>query len=189
MQQHLWGMPEHEFLFLGAITQAVQPERIIEFGTFPGASALTMAINSPPKARVVTVDADPSNRPTHVHGLGVGLLDFQVGGMFLDTPWLAKFEQRFCDTRHFVMPLWRGQVDLFMVDADHTYEFVRSATFIAKSMLSPSGVLVWRDYTWASDAAECEGATRAVNEFHRQYGRCFQIAGTRFAVHIANYTL
>jgi predicted O-methyltransferase YrrM len=180
-------MPEHELLVLGAITQAVSPERIVEFGTFTGASTLTMALNSPPDARVITVDVDPATRPTHVHGLGVGLIEFRTGEMFLDTPWAPKIEQRYCDTRQFALPEWKGQVGLFMVDADHTYEFVRTDTALAKSMLAPGGVIVWHDYTWTPDAAECAGVTRAVNEFNRQYGNCFQIAGTRFAVHVPDH--
>lgn len=184
MRHHLWGMPEHELLILGAITRAVSPKRIVEFGTFTGASTLTMALNSPPDARVVTVDVDPARRSTHVHGLGVGLIDFQTGEMFLDTPWAAKIEQRYCDTRKFVMPEWKDTVGLFMVDADHTYEFVRADTLIAKSMLAPGGVIVWHDYTWTPDSAECAGVTRAVNTFYRQHGNCFQIAGTRFAVYM-----
>jgi hypothetical protein len=187
MRQHLWGMPEHELLILGAITRAVSPERIVEFGTFTGASTLTIALNSPPNARVVTVDVDPATRPTHVHGLGVGLVEFRTGEMFLNTPWAAKIEQRYCDTRQFAMPAWKGQVALFMVDADHTYEFVRTDTAIAKSMLSPGGIIVWHDYTWTPDSAECAGVTRAVNEFNRQYGNCFQIAGTRFAIHLPDH--
>lgn len=187
MRQHLWGMPEHELLILGAITRAVNPKRIVEFGTFTGASTLTIALNSPPDARVVTVDVDPATRPTHVHGLGVGLIEFRTGEMFLDTPWAAKIEQRYCDTRQFAMPEWKGQVGLFMVDADHTYEFVRTDTALAKSMLAPGGILVWHDYTWTPDSAECAGVTRAVNEFNRQYGNCFQIAGTRFAVYLPDH--
>ena len=186
LRQHPWGMPEHELLILGAITRAVQPRRIVEFGTFTGGSTLSMALNSPPEARLVTVDVDPADRRTHVHGSGVGLYEFRTGEMFVGTPWCEKITQQFCDTRRFAMPEWEGCVDLFMVDADHTYEYVRADIATARRMLSPSGVIVWHDYTWLPENPECGGVTRAVNEFGRQFGNCFQITGTRFAVYLAD---
>lgn len=184
IRRHLWGMPEHELLVLGAVTQALRPDRIVEFGTFTGASTLAMALNSRSHTRIVTVDVDPADRPSHVHGLGVGLIEFRVGEVFKDTAWHAKIEQRLCDTRLFTMPEWEGQVGLFLVDADHTYDFVRSDTAFANTMLSPRGAIVWHDYTWSPDAAECGGVTRAVNEYHQRHGNCFQIAGTRFAIYL-----
>jgi predicted O-methyltransferase YrrM len=42
-------MPEHELLVLGAVTQALRPERVVEFGTFTGASTFLMALNNPRK--------------------------------------------------------------------------------------------------------------------------------------------
>jgi predicted O-methyltransferase YrrM len=183
IRRHLWGMPEHELLVLGAVTQALRPDRVVEFGTFTGSSTLAMALNSPQHSRIVTVDVNPADRPSHVHGLGVGLLEFHVGEVFQGTAWHRKIEQRLGDTRQFVMPEWEGQVGLFLVDADHTYDFVRTDTAFAKKMLMPGGAILWHDYTWSPDAAECGGVTRAVNEFHQRYGNCFQIAGTRFALY------
>jgi predicted O-methyltransferase YrrM len=184
IRTHLWAMPEHELLVLGAIAKYLKPSYIIEFGTFTGASTLALAMNSPGNAKVVTVDIDPSERTVHQHGLGVGLLEFNVGMHFKLTNWESKIEQRFSNSASFDLPEWIGRVDLFFIDADHTYEFVRRDTEKAKSMLSPNGVIVWHDYRWDPQDSECEGVTRAVNEFSDNYGGCYQIQGTRFAIHI-----
>jgi len=182
LRDHLWGMPENELLVLGAIAAASAPQRIVEFGTFTGASTLALALNSEASARIITVDIDPGKRETHVHGLGTGLLSFDVGKLFAGTLWKTKIEQKFLDTREFEFKHWDGSVDLFFVDADHTYEFVKHDSETAKRMLARRGIIVWHDYRWEPQDKECAGVTQAVNEFHEVYGNCFQIEGTRFAI-------
>jgi predicted O-methyltransferase YrrM len=184
LRRHLWGMPENELLLLAAITRATAPRLVVEFGTFTGASTTAIALNSPESTEIVTVDIDPTNRATHTHGLGVGLLEFATGECFMNMPWAVNIEQLFVDTREFEFPEWEGKVSLFFIDADHTYEFVRADTEIAKRMLMPGGVIVWHDYRWFPENPECAGVTAAVNEFHKVYGNCFQISGTRFAVYV-----
>ncbi|MFM8892166.1 MAG: class I SAM-dependent methyltransferase, partial [Planctomycetia bacterium] len=76
-----------------------------------------------------------------------------------------------------------GSADLVLVDADHTYPFVKRDTALALAFVRPGGWLVWHDYTWEPAHSECAGVTKAVNEFHQQHGGCVHIAATRFAIH------
>lgn len=183
IRNHLWAMPEHELLTLGAITRMINPRHVVEFGTFQGGSTLVMAANMADDGRVVTIDVDPAQRALHEHGLGTGLDEFDLGVLFRGTRYESRIEQRYSNTldRHHADLV--GQADLVFIDADHSYAFVTRDTAKALTFVRPGGWLVWHDYTWTPENSACAGVTKAVNEFFRQHGECFQIAGTRFAVH------
>jgi predicted O-methyltransferase YrrM len=173
IRTHTWAMPEHELLVLGAIAQAVQPRRVFEFGTFTGGSTLVLAANSADDALLTTLDIGP----------GAFGIEYKVGEQFLDTRFAARIEQHLGDSRQFNIDRYRGQMDLVFVDANHTLEFARHDTRLAFEMLRPGGVIVWHDYTWLPEHAECVGVTHAVNEIQEQRGGCYHVAGTRFAIY------
>ena len=184
LRRHEWAMPESELAVLGALCRALQPRSIVEFGTFTGGSTLMMAANTPPQARIITVDLDPSTRAAHRDGLGTGIGGFEVGELFRESAYANKIEQRYANTQEFDATSLAGSVDFLFLDGDHTYDFVRSDTDKALRMLRPGGTLLWHDYTWGPEHVECAGVTRCVNEFWRQHGGCFRIADTRFAIHL-----
>lgn len=183
IRSHLWAMPEHELLTLGAITRMINPARVIEFGTFQGGSTLVMATNMADSGSIVTIDLDPAERRTHEHGLGTGLIEFDLGCLFRGTRYEQMIEQRYGNTLHVDDPDLVGGADLVFIDADHTYAFATRDTAKALTFARPGGWLVWHDYTWEVENSECAGVTKAVNEFFQRYGGCFHIAGTRFAIH------
>lgn len=182
IRTHKWAMPEHELLTLGALTKVLQPKLVVEFGTFMGGSTLAMASNMPQDGRIVTIDLDPTARKTHVHGMGVGLSDFDVGTLFRGTRYESQIEQRFANTVNFRDDDLLQAADLVFVDADHTYEFAKRDTQTALTFMKPGGSILWHDYTWEPANPECVGVTRTVNEFWEEHGSCSQILGTRFAI-------
>jgi len=177
-----WTMPPAELVALAAICARTRPRRIFEVGTYTGLSTLAMALNAPAGAEIFTLDLPPAARPTHVHGLGVGgFPDFEVGRHLRGHRLDVRIHQLFGDTRTFDPTLFRASMDLVLVDADHTYDFVRADTEHALTMLRPGGVIVWDDYVWTARAPECAGVTRCVNELAA--GRAVhRVAGTRLAV-------
>lgn len=183
LRHHLWAMPEHELLVLGALARLIEPALVVEFGTFQGGSTLALAANMPDGGRIVTVDIDPSQRKTHEHGLGTGLMDFDLGCLFRGTRYESMIEQRYSNTVTFEGDDLVGRADLVFVDADHTYEFTKRDTAKALALVRPGGWILWHDYTWAPENSECAGVTKAVNEFFQEHGGCVQIAKTRFAIH------
>ena len=184
IRQHFWAMPEHEVLVLGALSKLLQPRLIVEFGTFTGGSTLVMAANTAAETRIITVEVPPEFRATHHHGLGVGLPEFDVGSVYRGTSYQAKIEQRFANTLEFDIRGLEAAVNLVLVDADHTYDFVKRDTATAAKLPRPGGAIVWHDYTWDEQSPECAGVTRCVNEFWQDRGRCYRLVGTRFAVFI-----
>lgn len=183
IRTHKWAMPEHELITLGAIAKALQPRFVVEIGTFLGGSTIAIASNMPEQGRLITFDIDPSKRKTHVHGLGVGVPDFDVGCLFRGTRYERMIEQRFSHSENFAHQDLLGKADLVFVDADHTYDFVKEDTKQAVRLLKTGGSIIWHDYTWEPSSSECVGVTQAVNEFQEEFGGCCQIEGTRFAIY------
>lgn len=177
-----WTMPLAELAMLGAICARARPRRIFEIGTYTGLSTLVMAVNAPDDAEIFTLDLAPATRHAHAHGLGVGgFPDFVVGAHFLGGPAAPKIRQLFGDARGFDPAPFRAGVDLVLIDADHTYDFVRRDTEHALAMLRPRGIIVWDDYVWTDRAPECAGVTRCVNELAAIHP-VHRVAGTRLAI-------
>lgn len=177
-----WTMPLAELATLGAICARARPRTIFEIGTYTGLATLVMAMNAPGDSEIFTLDLPPATRATHSHGLGTGgFPDFVVGAHFRGHALAARIHQLHGDARRFDPAPFRGSVDLVVIDADHTYEFVRADTEHALAMLRPRGVIVWDDYVWTERAPECAGVTRCVNELAAAR-RIHRIAGTRLAM-------
>jgi hypothetical protein len=57
---HLW--PGEHYRLLAAMVRELQPQQVLEIGTFTGLSALAMLPNLPANARLTSVDVIPWNR-------------------------------------------------------------------------------------------------------------------------------
>ena len=184
LRRHLWAMPENELMVLSSICKVLQPKKVFEFGTFTGASTLAIAANSHPDATVHTLDIPPDNRKTHRTGVGSDIpFEFEIGEAFLGTAWESKINIHLHDALQLDATPFARQMDLVFIDADHTYDFVKSDTQKALDMLKPGGVILWHDYRWDEESPECAGVTRWVNEFYQDQGSCYEVKGTRFAVY------
>ncbi|MBD2327823.1 CmcI family methyltransferase [Alkalinema sp. FACHB-956] len=180
-----WPLPVVELLTLGAICQHLQPKRIFEIGTYRGASTVMMGLNTPEETEIFTLDLLPETQATHQHGLGVGLPQFPVGEQFQHNPTVSpKITQLYGDSREFDFSPYYGTLDLVVIDADHTYEFVKSDTVQALKLLRPGGVILWDDYLWIQKYPECAGVTRCLDELQQEID-CVQIAETRLAIYVS----
>lgn len=134
-----------EMAALSSLVAARQPRNLLEFGTCQGCSTWHLWANSPPGARITTVDL-PSGMTVE------GSTDPELQGHktrpFLPRDpavRLVEVDSRLFDTSGL------GPVDFCFVDAGHSYECVRSDTEKALSVLGPGGLLVWHDATWRED--------------------------------------
>jgi predicted O-methyltransferase YrrM len=178
---HEWEMPLRELVILGLICRYLRARRVFEVGTFTGSTTLLFAMNTPGDAEIHTLDLEPNHRTTHVHGLGTGLPAFRLGAKFTGTHYADKIIQHFGDSQAFDPGDLGGQFDLVLIDADHTYEFVKHDTRMAFSLVRPEGAVVWDDYRWTPNHRECAGVTRVVHETATARP-CFALAGTRLAI-------
>jgi predicted O-methyltransferase YrrM len=163
-------VPLAELLTLAAICRHVRPQRIFEFGTHTGSSTLVMAINSSNETEILTLDLEPSE---------------MIGSAYRDTNYSSKIRQLYGDSKTLDYAPYRGNVDFVFIDADHTYDGVKSDTEKAFGLLRPGGVIVWDDYRWLECHIEVVGVTLFLNEFQRSQP-VFHLAGTRFAIYVDN---
>jgi predicted O-methyltransferase YrrM len=161
-------VPLAEVLTLAAICRQLRPRRIFEFGTHTGSSTLVMAINVSDETEIFTLDLEPSET---------------VGSAYRNTEYSSRIRQLYGDSKTLDYTPYVGKVDFVFVDADHTYDGVKSDTGKAFELLRPGGVIVWDDYRWLDVHVECVGVTLFLNEFGKTHP-VFNIAGTRFAIYV-----
>ncbi len=173
-----------ELVVLSSLVAVRRPRRIFEFGTFVGKTTFHLASNAPADATIFTLDLPvdgfegylahaPYDRDLLVEGRRR-----EVGACFRGTTAAGKIHQLFCDSRSFDESPYRGTIDLVFVDADHTYDSVRSDTLKALRMLgdSPVRLILWHD-TYAGSEAE-----RALFDLRAETGPVARIRGTSLAV-------
>jgi predicted O-methyltransferase YrrM len=179
-----WEVPLAELLSLAALVQHVKPANVFEIGTYLGSSTLVMAHNLPAGGHITTLDLDPATRDDYLRSLGYGKgPDFTPGQSFLNTPQAERITQVYGTSTSFDFSSYYGRMDLVLVDADHTYDFVKADTAIAFKLLRPGGVIVWDDYTWTYRHPECVGVTRCLNEL-AESKPISRIANTRFGIYV-----
>ncbi|ABX03676.1 MAG TPA: class I SAM-dependent methyltransferase [Herpetosiphon sp.] len=176
-------MPLAELLSLAGVTQISQPKTIFEFGTYMGATTRMMAQHSSPETKIYTLDLDVKTRNEYLRRNGYQFeLSFTPGQHFHNTPEASKITQLWLGLEPFDFSPYYGQMDLVLVDADHSYPFVKADTEVALKLVRPGGVVVWDDYTWVDAHPECVGVTRCVNELAERLP-IYRIKQTRLAIY------
>lgn len=161
-------VPLADLLTLAAICRHLRPRRVFEIGTYTGSSTLLMAMNLPDQTEILTLDLEPSET---------------VGSVYRGTNQVSKIRQLYGNSLTFDFGPFRDSVDLVFVDANHTYDCVKSDTEKAFELLRPNGVIIWDDYRWLECHSECSGVTLLLNELQERR-KIFSLAGTRFAIYV-----
>jgi predicted O-methyltransferase YrrM len=174
-----------ELYILSFFARKLECSSIFEIGTFDGRTALNFAINSPPGAKVYTIDL-PKNAPTAVAlpvtpGDNVHIQRNVTGQRYRNKdreafPEVGKIVQLFGDSATFDFSPFFGKIDMVFVDAAHSYEYVMNDSRIAmKLMKDGGGLIIWHDYD-----ARHDGLTRALNELNEEHHEIefFHIQGT-----------
>lgn len=130
-----------EMVALSAVTAALKPTTVLEFGTHDGFSGWHLWANS--EAKILTIDLPRQARPFLPHDPRIHLVE--------------------TDSRQWE-PLPEDQFDLCFIDAGHDYECVRNDSEKALRCLRPGGTVLWHDATW-------RGYGFAVNRYLRELRR------------------
>lgn len=125
-----WRTNLEDLVCLMKIVQLARPRRVLELGSYRGATAAYLARNVGPNGVVVAVD-----------------IDSEHGSAYRGTELEARIERRI----GLIGPEMfesdpPGSYDLAFVDANHTYDGVRSDTDVALRLIDPDGYVVWHDY-------------------------------------------
>jgi len=110
---------------LSAVTAALKPKSILEFGTHDGFSGWHLWANS--EAEILTIDLPRQARPFLPRGPRIRVLEL--------------------DTRRWE-PAPGEQFDLCFIDAGHDYECAKNDSEKALRCLRPGGTILWHDATW-----------------------------------------
>jgi len=146
--QHANPTPYESYL-LACIVQSLRPRTLFEFGTFEGRTTLQLALNSPPDAIIYTLDLPEDYGSTHYarsYPDEDRVRRWPIGGSFQRYAISRKIRQLFADSASADYKYLRGGVDFIFIDADHGYEYVKSDSENAVSMMSPHAVILWHDY-------------------------------------------
>jgi len=167
-------------LIVPALAMVLGPSEMFEFGTFRGESTWLLAHNVP-SARVYTLDLPG---PEAVSSAKLDLTDpeyfatWDRGIRFRGTPEAGRIVQLTGDTATFDFTSFAGRMDFIYIDASHSYSYVRSDTEAALEMLSPTGAILWDDYTLYP------GIFTYVNELAPTLDRpIHHVLGTRLALY------
>lgn len=147
LRRGLGGLTALETLILITAARLVDAEHIFEFGTFLGATTLSLARNT--RAHIVTLDLSPkdaanlSQNDSEAEITSVHLsapLDFE------GTPEAERITALHGNSLTFDFSPYRSSFDLVFVDAGHELPNLISDTQNAMTIVKPSGCIAWHDY-------------------------------------------
>jgi predicted O-methyltransferase YrrM len=168
-------------LLLCALARLLDCRSVFEIGTFRGDTSWLLAHNLP-DARIFTLDLPGLESADRVR-LEITDVDeyfrtWERGARFRDTPEGQRITALVGDSATFDFSPYGGAMDLVYIDASHSYSYVRADTEAALAMLSPTGTIVWDDYTYYP------GIYAYINELAPALDRpVFHLLGSRLAVY------
>jgi hypothetical protein len=155
-----------ELAVLAKAAALVPPgQEIVEIGTFDGRTTLNLAVNSPPKSPVFTLDL-PAKAKTKfaLRRREREFIDKPISGeryRKCAAPWRdgsAKIVQFLGDSATYDWSAHYGKAGLVFVDGAHSYEYARHDSEVAFRLAAPRAMIIWHDYgIWA-------GVSQALDE-------------------------
>jgi predicted O-methyltransferase YrrM len=173
-----------EACHLAGIARYRDAKRVLEIGTFDGNTALLLAANLGPDARVVTVDLPPDFDATQRHALAHTDVELNLTArsdlarQYRNHVLAPKISQVYGDSATLDWTTLGGPFDLVFIDGCHSEPYVRSDSLNALEHLAPGGVIVWHDYGMIADVSS------VVDQVARSTPgmRAYVLEGTRLAV-------
>ena len=151
------------------LVAALQPRKIVEIGSFQGLTTVNLARNAP-QAQVHTVDLPPRTlaSETRYANNDALIIERRNGYVYAGTEVADRIVQHYGDTATFDFAgEIGGDVDLCLIDAAHSYEYVRSDTARTLPLLRDGSVLLWHDYgrnDFLAEPADAWGVSKLLHE-------------------------
>jgi predicted O-methyltransferase YrrM len=136
-----------EISSLCMLVAAKKPRKILEIGTFRGLTTVNLARNAP-EAIVHTLDLPPdaSGDGTLFDNADRRIIERRGYYHYADAPEARRIRQHHGDTATFDFSHIGGNIDLCLVDAAHSYQYVRNDTAKIAPLMSETGIILWHDY-------------------------------------------
>jgi len=144
---------------------------LFEIGTFDGRTTLNLALNSPPRCQVYTLDLPADLETKFAIAKGERhMIDKPKPGSRTEKfrgshpASIAKIHQLLGDSAAFDYAPYENSCSLVFVDGSHAYDYAKADTQAAMNIVRKGGVIIWHDYgIW-------EGVTNALEELERREG-------------------
>lgn len=128
------GVSTEELAILCTVVSHRRPQRVIEFGTAEGRTAVNLALHAPAEGKVITLDFPP------IPGQN------EVGYFYRDHPARAKITQVFCSVTEWDSRAFKSSAEIVFGDACDLMPGLAAELFQAISVVKPGGVIFRHDY-------------------------------------------
>jgi predicted O-methyltransferase YrrM len=150
------------------LVAARRPQKILEIGSFRGLTTLNMAMNAP-DAEIHTLDLPPDFDPAQTQFENNDADIIRSRGFFYyeDHPEASRIHQHYGDTAMFNYAEISDGVDFCLIDAAHSYEYVRNDTAKTLPLMTVGGLMLWHDYgrnDFLADPEDAWGVTQFLHE-------------------------
>ncbi|HEX8186042.1 MAG TPA: class I SAM-dependent methyltransferase, partial [Blastocatellia bacterium] len=144
------------------------PKKILEIGSFQGLTTLNMAMNAP-AAEIHTLDLPEEFEPgeTLFDNNDAGTISRRGFYYYKDRPEARIIHQHYGDTATFDFSVIGAGVDLCLIDAAHSYDYVKNDTKKSLSLMADDSLLLWHDYgrnDFMAEPQDAWGVTRFLHE-------------------------
>jgi predicted O-methyltransferase YrrM len=165
-----WGgsMTITEISSLCHLIAARRPRKVLEIGSFRGLTTLNLAMNAP-QAEIHTLDLPPDFDPakTSFENHDAKIITSRGFYYHAGREESARVRQHYGDTATFNYEEIGGGVDFCLIDAAHSYEYVRNDTAKVLPLMADDSLLLWHDYgrnDFLADPQDEWGVTRFLHE-------------------------
>jgi hypothetical protein len=128
------GLTTEELAVLCKVVSHRRPERVIEFGTAEGRTAVNLALHLPEEGKIITLDLQPIPGQT------------DVGFFYWDHPAKSKITQVFCSVAEWDSRAFQASADVVFADACDLMPGLAAELFQAITVVKPGGVIFRHDY-------------------------------------------
>jgi len=165
-----WGgsMTITEISSLCHLVAARRPRKVLEIGSFKGLTTLNIAMNAP-EAEIHTLDLPQGFNPadTTFENNDVNIIGARGFYYYEARAEASRVHQHYGDTATFDYDRIGKDVDFCLIDAAHSYEYVRNDTTKILPLMTEGSLMLWHDYGRNDFLAEPEdawGVTRFLHE-------------------------
>lgn len=165
-----WGgsMTITEISSLCHLVAARNPRKVLEIGSFRGLTTLNIVMNAP-EAEIHTLDLPPNFDPAETKFVNNDASVIRSRGVYYyeQREEATRIRQHYGDTATFNYKEIGGGVDFCLIDAAHSYEYVRNDTAKALPLMASDGLMLWHDYgrnDFMADPENAWGVTRFLRE-------------------------
>lgn len=150
------------------LVAARRPRKVLEIGSFQGLTTLNIAMNAP-GAEIHTLDLPPgfNSTDTAFENNDVSIIGARGFYHYEEREEASRIHQHYGDTATFDYDKIGAGVDLCLIDAAHSYEYVRNDTGKTLPLMAEGSLMLWHDYGRNDFLAEPEdawGVTRFLHE-------------------------